>query len=162
RGRILQQGSPRDVYEQPRTRFVAEFLGTANVIECDVIERRAQAVKLRPHGSTAEIVVPVRDARLSRERAEFAIRPERVVLDAPQPHHVRFDGRIVQHVFRGAHHAYRVDVAALGRPVYAYEMATSSAGGGARPAGAPVIISFDAENAVLLDADVEPALAKAA
>jgi putative spermidine/putrescine transport system ATP-binding protein len=162
RGRILQTGSPRDVYEQPRTRFVAEFLGTANVIECDVIAQHAQAVKLRPHRSRAEVVVPLRDVRLSGERAEFAIRPEKVVLDAPQSHHVRFDGRIVQHVFRGAHHAYRVDVAALGRPVYAYEMATSSSGGGARPAGAHVVVSFDAESAVLLEADAAPALAKAA
>jgi putative spermidine/putrescine transport system ATP-binding protein len=162
RGRILQTGSPRDVYEQPRTRFVAEFLGTANVIECDVIARHAQAVKLRPHRSRAEVVVPLRDVRLSGEQAEFAIRPEKVVLDAPQSHHVRFDGRIVQHVFRGAHHAYRVDVAALGRPVYAYEMATSSSGGGARPAGAQVVVSFDAESAVLLEADAAPALAKAA
>src|SRR5471032_1205540 len=164
RGRILQTGSPRDVYEQPRTRFVAEFLGTANVIECDVIARHAQAVKLRPHRSHAEVVVPLRDVRLSGEQAEFAIRPEKVVLDAPQSHHVRFDGCIVQHVFRGAHHAYRVDVAALGRSVYAYEMATSSSGGGARPAGARVVVSFDAESAVLLEADADagPALAKAA
>ncbi|WP_051888637.1 ABC transporter ATP-binding protein [Caballeronia sordidicola] len=162
RGRILQTGSPLDVYEQPRTRFVAEFLGTANVIECDVIARHAQAVKLRPHRSKAEVVVPLRDVRLSGERAEFAIRPEKVVLDAPQSHHVRFDGRIVQHVFRGAHHAYRVDVAALGRPIYAYEMATSSSGGGARSAGAQVVVSFDAESAVLLEADAAPALEKAA
>ncbi|QIE28883.1 Spermidine/putrescine import ATP-binding protein PotA (plasmid) [Caballeronia sp. SBC1] len=162
RGRILQTGSPRDVYEQPRTRFVAEFLGTANVIECDVIARHAQAVKLRPHRSRADVVVPLRDVRLSGDQAEFAIRPEKVVLDAPQSHHVRFDGRIVQHVFRGAHHAYRVDVAALGRPVYAYEMATSSSGGGARPAGAQVVVSFDAESAVLLETDGGPALAKAA
>jgi putative spermidine/putrescine transport system ATP-binding protein len=162
RGRILQTGSPRDVYEQPRTRFVAEFLGTANVIECEVTGRHARAVKLRPHRSKAEIVVPVRDVRLCGEHAEFAIRPEKVVLDAPQSHHVRFDGHIVQHVFRGAHHAYRVDVPALGRPVYAYEMATSSSGGGARPAGTNVIVSFDAESAVLLESETGQALAKAA
>jgi len=162
RGRILQTGSPRDVYEQPRTRFVAEFLGTANVIECEVTGRHARAVKLRPHRSKAEIVVPVRDVRLCGEHAEFAIRPEKVVLDAPQSHHVRFDGHIVQHVFRGTHHAYRVDVPALGRPVYAYEMATSSSGGGARPAGTNVVVSFDAESAVLLESETGQALAKAA
>ena len=32
-GRILQTGSPGDVYRQPRTRFVAEFLGETNLIE---------------------------------------------------------------------------------------------------------------------------------
>ena len=32
-GRIVQVGSPEDVYERPRTRFVADFVGGSNVIE---------------------------------------------------------------------------------------------------------------------------------
>jgi spermidine/putrescine transport system ATP-binding protein len=32
-GEIIQHGSPKEVYEQPRTKFVAEFLGAANLIE---------------------------------------------------------------------------------------------------------------------------------
>ena len=32
-GRIVQVGSPEDIYERPRTRFVADFVGGSNVIE---------------------------------------------------------------------------------------------------------------------------------
>ncbi|MBW2093589.1 MAG: ABC transporter ATP-binding protein [Deltaproteobacteria bacterium] len=32
-GRIIQFGSPKDVYEQPKNRFVAEFLGAANLLQ---------------------------------------------------------------------------------------------------------------------------------
>ena len=42
-GRIVQVGSPEDVYERPRTRFVADFVGGSNVafgIESDLIEER--------------------------------------------------------------------------------------------------------------------------
>ena len=32
-GRIVQVGAPEDIYERPRTRFVADFVGGSNVIE---------------------------------------------------------------------------------------------------------------------------------
>lgn len=35
-GRIIQQGSPRDLYERPETRFLAEFLGETNFIPATV------------------------------------------------------------------------------------------------------------------------------
>ena len=40
-GRLEQVGSPRDVYERPATRFVAEFVGAANLIEGDAARRYA-------------------------------------------------------------------------------------------------------------------------
>ncbi|MGN6666549.1 MAG: ABC transporter ATP-binding protein, partial [Trinickia sp.] len=43
-GRILQTGAPREVYDRPRNRFVAEFLGTANIVSCRMSARSAQAV----------------------------------------------------------------------------------------------------------------------
>jgi iron(III) transport system ATP-binding protein len=36
-GRIIQVGSPRDIYEHPRTRFVADFIGRTNLLEAKVI-----------------------------------------------------------------------------------------------------------------------------
>ena len=38
-GRIVQAGPPKEVYDTPRTLFVAEFLGTANVLEATVLGR---------------------------------------------------------------------------------------------------------------------------
>ena len=39
-GKIVQIGDPRDVYERPSSRFVAEFIGDSNLIEGVVEERR--------------------------------------------------------------------------------------------------------------------------
>lgn len=39
-GRIVQEGSPEDIYQRPRTRFVADFVGSANVLS-PTLSRRA-------------------------------------------------------------------------------------------------------------------------
>ena len=36
KGAIAQIGTPRDIYFTPRNRFVAEFIGAANIIECAI------------------------------------------------------------------------------------------------------------------------------
>ena len=38
-GRIVQEGTPQDIYERPRTRFVADFVGSANVLSPDLARR---------------------------------------------------------------------------------------------------------------------------
>jgi len=50
-GRIVQVGSPEEVYERPRTRFVADFVGGSNVIEPETVRSwtgQARAASLRP------------------------------------------------------------------------------------------------------------------
>jgi spermidine/putrescine transport system ATP-binding protein len=37
-GELVQVGTPRDIYAQPHTRFVAEFVGETNVVPCSVVE----------------------------------------------------------------------------------------------------------------------------
>jgi spermidine/putrescine transport system ATP-binding protein len=51
-GRILQVGTPREVYESPARRFVAEFIGHSNFIEAK-IGREAGTVELAGGGSLA-------------------------------------------------------------------------------------------------------------
>jgi putative spermidine/putrescine transport system ATP-binding protein len=51
RGRLEQVGAPREVYESPATRFVAEFVGAANLLEGDAARRLADGCEcalLRP------------------------------------------------------------------------------------------------------------------
>lgn len=37
-GRIAQEGPPRELYEQPASEFIADFMGEANVLPCEVLE----------------------------------------------------------------------------------------------------------------------------
>src|SRR5687768_5581595 len=67
-GRIEQVGTPEDVYETPRTRFVALFIGTNNVIDCRLESGRAFV----PGG---EIRLTEPRAALANGAASLAIRP---------------------------------------------------------------------------------------
>jgi putative spermidine/putrescine transport system ATP-binding protein len=75
-GRVLQVGPPKELYERPRTRFVADFVGTNNLVPGEVLERRDQELIVRtavgylravPNGAVAG-------------RCVLAIRPENVAL----------------------------------------------------------------------------------
>ena len=38
-GRIMQVGTPQDIYQRPATRFVADFVGSSNVLPPDFVQR---------------------------------------------------------------------------------------------------------------------------
>ena len=40
-GRIMQVGAPEEIYQRPNTRFVADFVGSSNVLPPDFVERHA-------------------------------------------------------------------------------------------------------------------------
>ena len=156
-GRILQTGTPAEVYNRPRTRFVAEFLGTANVIACDVIDSNPLQAKLKLHADDAgdDIQFVTKGSAEVRRtgRVEIAVRPEKLALDAPQPNHVQMRGVVIEHVFRGAHHAYLLELPAIKRRAYSYQQVSSGSDQPIYATGASVVASFDPADAVILEAD---------
>ena len=59
RGRILQIGSPRDIYERPAERFVANFIGETNYIEAEVVSAAEGEATVRLlSGATATATAP--------------------------------------------------------------------------------------------------------
>ncbi len=57
RGRLVQVGTPKEIYERPKTRFVAEFFGPQgmNWIEGVLLEKLIDKLKLPPKGAVAGI-----------------------------------------------------------------------------------------------------------
>jgi len=76
-GVIEQVGSPYEVYERPKNRFVAGFLGKANFFEGRVTSMNAEEgyVVLEKDGNS--VAIPAKDAVLG-EDAVFAVRPEKM------------------------------------------------------------------------------------
>jgi putative spermidine/putrescine transport system ATP-binding protein len=89
-GKIEQIGTPNEIYERPRTAFVAGFVGTSNIIAGELAER------------------------LSGERASFAVRPEKIRMgppDAPaEEGAVSLRGTVADVVYLGMHTRYLVEV----------------------------------------------------
>lgn len=79
-GRLLEVGTPGELYQHPQTEFVATFLGTANLL---VGESTAAGVKvgpvLFPPGNEANRIEPAVDSR----RVQVLFRPEDVTLARP-------------------------------------------------------------------------------
>ncbi|MES5098463.1 ABC transporter ATP-binding protein [Agrobacterium sp. BA1120] len=103
KGKIEQIGTPRQVYDEPATKFVAEFIGETNLVE-GVVEtiQAGQAVVRLPSG--AEVVSVVSANVSSGQNVYVSIRPERVDLTE-----VRGDARncleaeVTDSVYQGDH-----------------------------------------------------------
>ncbi|MGI5260517.1 ABC transporter ATP-binding protein [Streptomyces angustmyceticus] len=80
-GRVEQLGAPADLYENPATTFVANFLGTSNLIEAEVVEAGGEELLLKAGGATlrlpaARCSAPAR----AGEKVLAGVRPEKVAL----------------------------------------------------------------------------------
>ena len=82
-GRILQIGSPREIYDHPAERFVAAFIGESNFLQAEVVERKNGSAQVRlPSGTVVPAALP---AGLEPEgRVSIAVRPEHAKLSAEQ------------------------------------------------------------------------------
>ena len=80
-GRLLQLGPPRELYERPRTRFVADFVGTNNLVPGTVIEVAGEAVTVDTGLGRLRARPPHGGESLSVGRpVVLAIRPENVTI----------------------------------------------------------------------------------
>ena len=74
-GRILQVGTPRQIYNHPEERFVADFIGSTNFLAADVISIGDGLVHLRlPSGN--EISVELPEGMTPQGRVTTVVRPE--------------------------------------------------------------------------------------
>jgi spermidine/putrescine transport system ATP-binding protein len=78
RGKVEQLGTPEELYERPRTRFVADFIGTTNLLIGAVESSRGEAVTVRL-GSGDQCVVAGAGLAVGAP-VEVSIRPESVIL----------------------------------------------------------------------------------
>ena len=110
RGKLLQVGPPRALYERPENRFVADFIGINNLVEGTVETASAEATGLQvltPLGSLA--AAP--DARFRPgDRCILAIRPENIALDGEVAGNNRLSGQIVFAAYLGNTLRYDVDL----------------------------------------------------
>ncbi len=90
-GEIMQHGRPKEVYERPKTRFVAEFLGAANLIEG---KRRDACI---------ETTMGILHLKKSPpwDRGTVAIRPERIRISNHCPEKNGIKSRVHDAIYRG-------------------------------------------------------------
>ena len=105
RGRIEQVGSPEEVYHRPATRFVAEFIGEANLLDgtVEAVEQGAPT-RVSVAGDTVTTVASCAGAPCEvGDRVSLVLRPEHLHLHRDRPNGVpAMSGRVVEAIFQGS------------------------------------------------------------
>jgi spermidine/putrescine transport system ATP-binding protein len=126
-GRIEQLGSPRELYEHPATRFVANFIGTSNILT-GRLERRGDTWALGGLGPDERVLVADAGDTQSGQEVELAVRPEKMVLrseqDPPPSGQCALRARVTEVVYLGTSTQYRT-VTDAGQAVAVYRQNTS-------------------------------------
>jgi putrescine transport system ATP-binding protein len=84
-GKILQSGTPHEVYEYPNCRRTAEFIGTVNVFSGTVIENSADHVVINAPELGREIYVDHGISGAVGTEVWVAVRPEKMVISTTPP-----------------------------------------------------------------------------
>ena len=84
-GRIIQIGAPRDIYERPQNRFVADFVGAANFLDATVIAREEHADLYRVQTSLGQIKCFAVEPLKPGDGVVISLRPEDVYMSAQRP-----------------------------------------------------------------------------
>jgi spermidine/putrescine transport system ATP-binding protein len=120
KGRIEQLGAPEDLYELPRTAFVANFLGQSNLFTGDVAGTTSTSITVDIEG--AKITVPKSRAQRHAGEVTVGIRPEKVRLLTEAPEQVSGTnslgpGRVIDVSFSGVSTQYIVAIPGVGTVV---------------------------------------------
>jgi len=101
-GRIVQDGTPRDLYEQPASGFIADFIGNANLLPAILLEGDGAGVQL------GSLLLALPHRGLSPGPARLAVRPNGFALSPGEAGTDALAGRIVKAAYLGSHMEYEV------------------------------------------------------
>jgi iron(III) transport system ATP-binding protein len=101
-GEIAQAGTPRELYETPASTFIADFMGEANVVDCEVVSFDGDRATVRVGG--LEHVVPARTGKTGP--AKIAVRPNAITLERAD--NALLSGKITHAAYLGDHIEYEV------------------------------------------------------
>lgn len=153
KGQIEQMGAPQQLYELPRTAFVANFLGQSNLFTGSVVGSTSAAIAVDVAGH--RVTVPTQRARRHAGEVTIGVRPEKLTLHLEAPaersdHNLLGPGRVTDVSFSGVSTQYLVAIPGIGTViVFAQNMAFGPVAG----ENAEVWVSWNIEHGFGLDDD---------
>jgi spermidine/putrescine transport system ATP-binding protein len=149
-GRIMQCGTPREVYQEPLSEFVADFLGVANLLDVECLPGDGATRSVRFGDFTLEAKAPAGHAA---GPARAVIRPENVeVGEAGLTGANRLPGMVDRAVFLGSTTQVKVR---LPQGALVQSLVTNSAMHDSLSTGAPVTVYLPAESLRVLSSSRE-------
>lgn len=154
KGKIVQSGSPQELYENPKTGYVAGFIGSTNLFRSQVVTGSGKPI-ITCFGQP--LVGPERAAKLSGQDTLFGFRPEKVRLvpDTAQPQQNTLRGTLAEILYHGKSARLVVD---LGPERFVIDVPISDVTGasGLPQVGEPVALTVEPHNIMVLQDEVTP------
>ena len=113
-GRLAQVGTPEEIYERPRTRFVADFIGESNFFTGEISAAGENKFSLKTDGGLT-VALPPNEGFSVGQQIQFSVRPEKFRVDpenATSNRENQFIGEIVNKIYLGDSSHYVISLSA--------------------------------------------------
>jgi spermidine/putrescine ABC transporter ATP-binding subunit len=151
RGRLEQLGTPADLYERPRSRFVADFIGESNFLAGRVVGRTEGGVAFETRRGAK--LHAAGGADVGPGAAVLFVRPEKIALGREAGEHaIAVPGTVRDVVYVGESRRYRIELD-TGDAVVVKEM--NAAARATHAVGERVTIAFRPSDAVVFPEEPE-------
>jgi spermidine/putrescine transport system ATP-binding protein len=111
KGKVLQIGTPIEIYERPNCRFVADFIGETNFLYGRVTSLEADRATVHVANLNQEVVGLRQSDLVNGQEVVICIRPEKIRLaDRPGIHQNCYLGRVVTRVYIGSDTRVTIDL----------------------------------------------------
>jgi putrescine transport system ATP-binding protein len=152
KGHVIQVGTPAEIYEFPRSRFVADFVGTTNFFEGRVSSCEPGLVRVECTETGCELLVDDKGSFAIGQRVWVALRPEKVRLGKEATSAVRTNqlrGTVWELGYLGNRSTYRIRTA-TGKLVTVFAQNERRTSEAVIDWSDEVFVSWSADAAVLL------------
>jgi len=151
KGKLEQAGTPHEIYETPRTRFVADFMGASNIFPGKAIASGNGKVQLKTEGGLRIIASENNDIR-SEDVAGVSVHPELVELlpkGAGMREDNRFRGKIIEMIYQGDFIETKIRLEQTGEPITCH-LSSRQAGNTQFSPGEEVSVRWSPESSNIL------------
>ena len=100
---IAQEGKPIDLYDNPNTKFVANFIGDANIIKAEATSKNDTLYSLK----IGEVIVEVNSTKKINKTTSIALRPEKININKNKKEN-NLIGKIISASFVGNSYQYTI------------------------------------------------------
>lgn len=113
-GQIIQSGSPRELYDEPVNRYVADFVGKTNFFSGEVVEANNSGISIKTDSGQVLLGAQPQGALLPAKgsKACVAVRPEMIAITAADEanidSNIAIQGRVMNMIFLGEHSEYLI------------------------------------------------------
>ncbi len=121
KGRLIQSGTPSEIYNNPKSKFTAGFVGANNLVDGMITVSDGKKVFNSSDGCITGLPVEAEEMlKNSSGLAACVIRPEDIYLSAERKSAEYHEAAVSERVYRGAHYMYTIDVFGLRLRVQAH------------------------------------------